>query len=169
MLIASKADMEKKFNTIADVKEQLHKLKVEASLARQLDFMRRGIYASFHEKGGERMIHQTGVNAFSMHDIDRIGMPSVIAQSLSAMDGVDGIHLSFDIDSIDPEHAPGVSTPARGGLTFREAQLALTLLAQTKLIRSIDIVELNPALDHQNRTAELAIDLILSALGNRIL
>ena len=96
-------------------------------------------------------------------------MTSVIEQSMAAMDGVDGVHLSFDIDSIDPDYAPGVSTPARGGMTFREAQLALTLLAQNKLIRSIDIVELNPALDHQNRTAELAIDLILSALGNRIL
>ena len=82
---------------------------------------------------------------------------------------VNGIHVSFDIDVIDPDVAPGVSTASRGGLSYRESHLALELLAESELVRSIDIVELNPAFDVRNKTAELAVELILSALGKRIL
>jgi len=120
---------------------------------------------------GERdIISQTGVTAFTIRDIDHLGLGRVTDLALGAVGSdISGIHLSFDLDVIDPECAPGVSTPARGGLSYRESHHALSLLAETQLIRSIDIVELNPAFDIQNRTAELATELLLSTLGKTIL
>lgn len=116
------------------------------------------------------IINKTGITAFTIRDIDHLGLGRITDLSLGAVGSdVSGLHLSFDIDVLDPEDAPGVSTPARGGLYYREAQLALSLLAESQMIRSIDIVELNPAFDVRNRTADLAVELILSALGNRIL
>ncbi len=116
------------------------------------------------------LINQLGVTAFTMRDIDHLGLGRVTDLALGAVGSdVSGIHVSFDIDVIDPDIAPGVSTPAPGGLNYRESHLALTLLAESELVRSIDIVELNPAFDIQNRTAELGTELILSALGKRIL
>lgn len=116
------------------------------------------------------LINDTGVTAFTIRDIDHLGLGRVCDLALGAVGSdVSGIHLSFDLDVIDPDTAPGVSTPARGGLSYRESHLALSLLSETELIRSIDIVELNPAFDIQNRTAELAVELILSILGKRIL
>ena len=120
---------------------------------------------------GERgMIEKSGVTAFSMRDIDYEGLSKVnelIAKTVAQ--GVDGIHVSFDLDVMDPDLAPGVSTPARGGLTYREASISLALLAETGLLRSIDIAELNPANDVRSRSAELAVDLTATCLGNRIL
>jgi arginase len=105
-----------------------------------------------------------------MRDVDHLGMARVMDLALSAMGSdVSGIHLSFDLDVLDPDIAPGVSTPARGGLNYREIQHSLSLLAETGLVRSIDIVELNPAFDIQNRTAELAVELLQTTLGKSIL
>ena len=116
------------------------------------------------------IINRSGVTPFTIRDIDHLGLGRVTDLALGACGSdVSGLHLSFDIDVIDPDIAPGVSTPARGGLNYRESHLALTLLAESELLRSIDIVELNPAFDVQNRTAELAVELILSCLGKRIL
>ncbi|MDZ4835826.1 MAG: arginase [Candidatus Melainabacteria bacterium] len=116
------------------------------------------------------LIDQTGITPFTIRDIDHLGLGRVTDLALGAC-GSDstGLHVSFDIDVIDPDVAPGVSTPSRGGLNYRESHLALTLLAETQLIRSIDIVELNPANDIKNSTAKLAVELILSCLGQRIL
>lgn len=116
------------------------------------------------------IINKTGITAFTMRDIDHLGLGRVTDLALGAVGSdVSGIHVSFDIDSIDPDVAPGVSTPSRGGLSFRESHLALELLAETGLVCSIDIVELNPAFDVRNKTAELATELILSCLGQNIL
>ncbi len=116
------------------------------------------------------MITSTGVSAFTMRDIDHLGLGRVTDLALAAVgNDISGLHVSFDIDAIDPQVAPGVSTPSRGGLSYRESHLALELLAETGLVCSIDIVELNPAKDTRNKTAELATGLILSALGQNIL
>ncbi len=116
------------------------------------------------------MIEQSGITPFTIRDVDHLGLGRVTDLALGACGpDIAGIHLSFDIDVIDPDIAPGVSCPARGGLTYREAMLALTLMAESQLLRSIDIVELNPSNDVRNSTAELAVELTLSCLGKRIL
>ena len=116
------------------------------------------------------LIKELGIHAFSMRDLDHMGMTrlSNLAVELLGSD-ISGIHLSFDIDVLDPEIAPGVSTHAPGGMSFREAHLALCILAETGLVRSIDFVELNPAQDIRNKTAELTADLVKTALGHTIL
>ncbi len=117
-----------------------------------------------------QLVDECGVAPFTMKDIDHLGLSRVMDLSLGAIGGdVSGLHVSFDIDVIDPDVAPGVSTDERGGLNYRESHLALELLAETDLVTSVDIVELNPARDVRNRTAELATELILSVLGKRIL
>lgn len=116
------------------------------------------------------IINQSGITPFTMRDIDHLGLGRVTDLALGACGSdVGGLHLSFDIDVIDPDIAPGVSCPARGGLNYRESHLSLELLAEAQIVRSIDIVELNPAFDVRNQTADLAVELILSALGKRIL
>lgn len=116
------------------------------------------------------LINETGVTAYTIRDVDHLGIGRVTDLALGAVgNDISGIHLSFDLDVLDPDCAPGVSTPAQGGLNYREIHHALSMLAESGLIRSIDIVELNPAFDIQNRTAELACELILQTLGKRIL
>ncbi|HEY9715380.1 MAG TPA: arginase [Chroococcales cyanobacterium] len=116
------------------------------------------------------LIDDTGITAFTMREVDHMGLGAVTDMAIQSVGAdVSGIHVSFDIDVIDPDVAPGVSTPARGGLDFRESMLALTLLAETGLITSVDIAELNPAFDVKSTTADLACELILSTLGKRIL
>lgn len=116
------------------------------------------------------MITMSGITAFSMRDIDHMGLGRVSELALNSIGpDVSGLHVSFDIDVMDPDVAPGVSTPSPGGLNFRESSLALTFLAETELVRSIDIAELNPAMDVKNRTAEVAVNLALTCLGSRIL
>jgi arginase len=111
-----------------------------------------------------------GVHAFTMRDIDERGLRQVIGQAVEAASaGTAGFHVSFDLDSIDPREAPGVGTPVRGGLTYREAHLALELICDAHGMTSLELVEVNPVLDISNRTAELAVELALSALGKRIL
>lgn len=116
------------------------------------------------------LIRELGIHAFTMRDVDHLGMGKLSELALELVgSGISGIHLSFDIDVMDPEIAPGVTTVAPGGMSYREAHLALTLLAETGLIRSIDFVELNPARDIRNRTAELTVDLIKTSLGHKIM
>lgn len=116
------------------------------------------------------IIKELGIHAFSMRDLDHMGMTRMADRIVEILgDDIDGIHVSFDIDVMDPEIAPGVSTAAPGGMNYREAHLALCILAETGLVRSIDFVELNPAQDTRNKTAELAVDLIKTALGYTIL
>lgn len=101
--------------------------------------------------------------------LDQLGMKEVVTRSIKiASRGTDGIHVSFDLDVIDPEEAPGVGTPVIGGITYREAHLAMELLADSDHVSSMEVVEVNPILDNQNKTAELAVGLICSVFGKRI-
>jgi arginase len=120
---------------------------------------------------GERsLLRQIGVTVFTMHEIDRHGMAFVMEQAIAmATRGTSGVHLSLDMDSLDPLYAPGVGTPVAGGLTIREAHLAMELLAAARIVGSADLVEVNPLLDEGNRTAELAVDLAASLFGETIL
>lgn len=119
---------------------------------------------------GERdNIRRAGVTAITMAEIDRIGMAAAMERAIEIASHGQGIHLSLDMDAIDPDDAPGVGTPVRGGLTYREAQLAMEMLAASGRLRSIEIAEVNPILDEGNRTARLAVELIASALGQTIL
>jgi arginase len=119
---------------------------------------------------GERdNLRRTKVTVFSMRDIDEMGMSRVMERAIAvASQGVKRVHLSFDIDVITPDEAPGVGTPVPGGITFREAHLALEMLADSGILTSMEFVEINPTLDLRNRTSELAVGLVASALGQRI-
>jgi arginase len=115
-------------------------------------------------------IRDSGVHVFTMTDIDRVGMAEVAERALQlASDGTGGLHVSFDMDACDPGIAPGVGTPVRGGLGYREAHLLMELVADTGRLLALDLVEINPTLDVRNETAVLAAELALSALGQRIL
>ncbi len=115
-------------------------------------------------------VKDIGVHAFTMRDLDERGLRSVMDEAIAiASDGTAGFHLSLDLDFVDPEHAPGVGTPVRGGATYREAHLAMELINDCGRMLSMEVVEVNPILDHLNRTAELAVELILSAMGKKIL
>ncbi len=110
-----------------------------------------------------------GVHVLTMRDVDERGLRRVMEQALEwASRETDGIHVSLDMDVVDPAEAPGVGTPRRGGLTYREAHLAMEMVADSGLLRSMDVVEVNPILDQANRTADLAVELILSAFGQKI-
>jgi arginase len=106
---------------------------------------------------------------FTMSELDKIGVETAMRQSLEYLSGSPWVHLSFDMDAVDPDFAPGVGTPVRGGLSYREAHLALELLAESGLLDSIEVVEVNPILDRENATGRLAVELAASALGARIL
>jgi arginase len=110
------------------------------------------------------------VRAFTMRDIDERGLAAVMRDALAAAgDGTAGVWVSLDMDFIDPLEAPGVGTPVRGGATYREAHLAMELVADCERLIGMDVVEVNPVLDRHNRTAELAVELMASALGRRVL
>lgn len=118
----------------------------------------------------KRIVAESGITVFTMRDIDEKGMSEVMREALKiATIGSDGLHVSFDMDIIDPSHAPGVGTSAKGGVTYREAHLAMEIVADSGLLTSLDLVEVNPVLDSANATAALGAELILSALGKRIL
>ena len=111
-----------------------------------------------------------GIRVFTMREIDERGLRAVMDDALAlAGQGTDGLHVSLDMDWIDPDEAPGVGTPVRGGATYREAHLAMEMLADAGRMVSMDVVEINPVLDLHNRTAELAVGLVVSAFGLRIL
>ena len=112
----------------------------------------------------------SGIHVFTMKDVDRLGMAAVAERALElAGDSTHGLHVSFDLDVCDPTIAPGVGTPVKGGLSYREAHLVMETVADSGRLRALDLVELNPTLDHRNATAELGVELVLSALGLRIL
>ena len=117
-----------------------------------------------------RQVVTSGVQVFTMKDVDRLGMARVAERALE-LAGRDtaGVHVSFDLDVCDPGIAPGVGTPVKGGLSYREAHLLMETVADSGLLRSLDMVELNPILDVRNTTAELGVELLLSALGRGIL
>jgi arginase len=119
---------------------------------------------------GERLrLAQSGVNVYTMRDVDELGMAAVARQALDHLQDVGRIHVSLDMDGLDPSEAPGVGTPVPGGLTYREAHLLMEILDDSRQVHSLDIVEINPILDLGNKTAELAIELVASLLGQRIL
>lgn len=122
------------------------------------------------DPGEQRTIREMGVRAFTMRDIDEMGMRAVIQEAIRiATNGTEGFHLSFDVDSMDPSVAGGVGTPVRGGFTYREGHLAMEILHDSKKMLSMDITEVNPVLDSMNQTADLAVELALSAFGKNIL
>ncbi|HLH19100.1 MAG TPA: arginase [Bryobacteraceae bacterium] len=111
-----------------------------------------------------------GVHAFTMRDIDERGMRSVMDEAIRlATAGTAGFHLSLDMDFVDPADAPGVGTPVRGGVTYREAHLAMEMICDSRRMVSMEVVEVNPVIDEVNRTADLAVELVMSGLGKRIL
>ena len=120
---------------------------------------------------GERELLRTHhVHVFTMSDIDQRGISDVMRDALTiAGKASDGIHLSLDMDALDPVHAPGVGTPVPGGLTYREAHLAMELIADSGRLIGMDVVEVNPILDRENATALLAVELVMSALGKKII
>ena len=121
------------------------------------------------DEGEKRLLKKFGVHVFTMHDLDRRGMAEIMEDALKfASNGTQGFHLSLDLDSLDPAEAPGVGTPVPGGLTYREAHLACEMAFQHNSMVSMDLVECNPILDHHNRTAQVGVELICSALGQSI-
>jgi arginase len=99
-----------------------------------------------------------------------MGMARVMEEAIAiASDGTKGIHLSLDLDALDPMYAPGVGTPVNGGVSYREGHLAMEMLAETKKLLSVDVVEVNPILDHQNRTGRMAVELVESLFGKTVL
>ncbi len=122
------------------------------------------------DEGEKRAIRELGVRAFTMSDIDRLGMAYVIEEALDiAAGGEASLHVSFDMDGIDPTEAPGVGTPVRGGISYREAHLLMEAVAASNTLGSLEITEINPILDRENQTAILAVELIVSALGKTTL
>ena len=120
--------------------------------------------------GGERDLLRTlDAKVFTMSDLDRVGVAHAVEDALEHVAGAGFVHVSFDMDAVDPAVAPGVGTPVRGGLSYREAHLALELIAESRLATSLDVVEVNPILDRENETGRLAVELVASALGARIL
>jgi arginase len=121
------------------------------------------------DDGERRLLRDAGVRVFTMSEIDRIGIERAVRESLDRISGSGFVHVSLDMDVLDPEIAPGVGTPVRGGLTYREAHLALELVAESGLAGSLEVVEVNPILDRENTTATTAVELVASALGATII
>lgn len=118
----------------------------------------------------QQLVRDSGIAVYTMEDIDRRGIFEVMSEAVDiARRGTDDLHLSLDMDALDPQIVPGVGTPVRGGLTYREAHTALEIVARSGRLCSMEVVEVNPILDHKNTTAEIAVELVLSALGKRIL
>lgn len=122
------------------------------------------------DEGERQMIKSLGIPSYTMSDIDKEGAYRIVQLALKELhEHVDHIHVSFDIDSVDPTVAPGVGTPVRGGFSYREAHLIMELIADSGYMNSLDIAEINPILDDHNQTAEFAAELVASCMGKRIL
>ena len=117
----------------------------------------------------KKNLRESGVRAFTMTDVDRLGISRVMEEAIAIAGAAGPIHISFDMDGIDPSEAPGTGTTVKGGLSFREAHLVMEMLAASGKVGSLEMVEINPILDHRNQTAALAVGLICSALGQSIL
>jgi arginase len=114
-------------------------------------------------------LHKQGLNLFTMGDIDKHGIHRVMKKAFQKIGDVDFLHVSFDLDSVDPVYAPGVGTPVKGGLDYREAHLIMEMIADSGRMTSLEIVEVNPILDNRNQSAEFAVELVQSAFGKSIL
>jgi arginase len=121
------------------------------------------------DPGEKQLVSDLGVKVFTMSDFDRRGVADVMRDALRVVTGANFVHVSLDVDVCDPEIAPGVGTPVRGGLSYREAHLAMELIAEAGVLTCIEVVEVNPILDHADETGALAVELVASALGARIL
>ena len=116
-----------------------------------------------------RILKRSGITIFTMRDIDERGMGEVVREALKRLDHQDRIHVSLDLDVLDPIEAPGVGTPVRGGITYREAHLMMEIIADTHSLTSMDMVEINPILDQSNKTAKIAVELAVSLFGKSII
>lgn len=122
------------------------------------------------DEGERRLIKELEIKVFTMHEIDRLGMTKVMECTIEYLkDKTDGVHLSLDLDGLDPNDAPGVGTPVPGGISYRESHLAMEMLAESGLITSAEFVEVNPILDERNKTASLAVALMGSLFGEKLL
>ena len=121
------------------------------------------------DDGERKLLHELDARVFTMSEVDRIGIEPCMREALAHASGGAFLHVSLDMDVVDPAYAPGVGTPVRGGLSYREAHLAMETVAESGLIDSMDVVEVNPILDRENATGQLAVELVASALGARIL
>jgi arginase len=121
------------------------------------------------DPGEKTLVRELNLRVYTMADVDRRGVAEVMRDALEVSSGDRFVHLSLDVDVCDPEIAPGVGTPVRGGLSYREAHLAMELTAERKMLTSLEVVEVNPILDHANSTGKLAVELVASALGASIL
>jgi len=117
----------------------------------------------------KRLLREAGVRIYTMKDIDAYGAARVVRNAIKGLSHVDRVHLSLDLDAVDPEVAPGVGTPVRGGLTYREAHLLMELVNEAGIVSSLDVVEINPILDIKNGTATVAVELVESLMGRRII
>jgi arginase len=116
-----------------------------------------------------RRLLKSGISIYTMRHVDELGMAAIARRALDRLRHLPHLHVSLDMDCLDPDEAPGVGTPVPGGLTYREAHLLMEILGDSGRVRSVDVVEINPILDSGNRTAELAVELVASLLGQRIL
>jgi arginase len=121
------------------------------------------------DKGERDLLKELDAKVFTMSEVDRLGVETCMRQAIAHTAGAAFLHVSLDMDVVDPDHAPGVGTPVRGGLSYREAHLAMEIVAESGLASSFDVVEVNPILDRENATGRLAVELLASALGARIL
>jgi arginase len=121
------------------------------------------------DDGERELLGNLDARVFTMSEVDRIGVEPCVREALAHAGGASFLHVSFDMDVVDPDQAPGVGTPVKGGLSYREAHLAMETVAQSGLLDSLDVVEVNPILDRENATGQLAVELVASALGARIL
>jgi arginase len=121
------------------------------------------------DEGERELLGKIDAKVFTMSEVDRIGIEPCMREALAHASGAGFLHVSLDMDAVDPDYAPGVGTPVRGGLSYREAHLALETVAEYGRTDSMDVVEVNPILDRENATGQLAVELVLSALGARIL
>jgi arginase len=115
------------------------------------------------------LLKEAGVRVYTMKEVDAYGVAKVVRRALKDLSHLDRVHLSLDLDVVDPEVAPGVGTPVRGGLTYREAHLVMELIGEADIVISLDVVEVNPILDVRNGTAELAVELVASLMGRQII
>ncbi len=121
------------------------------------------------DPGERELIREKGIRVYTMHEIDRMGMSAVMEEAISYLqERTDGVHLSLDLDGLDPTEAPGVGTPVLGGMTYRESHLAMEMLADAEVITSLEVVEVNPILDEKNKTATLAVGLMGSLFGEKL-
>jgi arginase len=122
------------------------------------------------DEGERELIKEKGIKVYTMHEVDKLGMSTVIKETIEYLkEKTDGVHLSLDLDGLDPQDAPGVGTPVLGGMSYRESHLAMEMLSESEIITSAEFVEVNPILDEKNKTASVAVGLMASLFGEKLL